>query len=236
MSAPKPTALVVESGSPDMKMVKLILASLGVQLESVRNSVEFGRALERTLPPDVVLVDLDESTFVTSTVVATLRSRWRDALIFVLSRRPELGKRSEQMGADEYIPKPVNYHDLKKLVEVDLYTAIPQVREKIRKATEDVDVKELSPKMIAAILMIMKSNRSGALRYGYERGVYFAAGKIVHAQYDQFVGEPGLVRVLAENWPEHYRFHPREIPRVEMTLSMNLRDFQKFLRHRKSAS
>ncbi len=232
----KPTALVVQSGNPDMKMVELLLASLGVQLEKVPNSVAFGKALERTLPPDVVLVDLDDSSFVTSTTVAALRSRWRDTLIFVLSRDPEKGRRAEAVGADEFIPKPVNYEDLRKLVEVDLYTAIPQVQEKIRKTTAQVEVGTLSPKMVAAVLMIMKTNRSGAFRHGYERGVYFAGGKIVHAQYDDRVGEAGLARVLAEKQPEMYRFHPREIPRVEMTLSMNMKAFQEFLKKLKSSS
>ncbi len=220
----KPVALVVESGSPDMKLVELLLSSLGIRVQPVVNSVAFSQAIQAGSPPDVVLVDLDDSSFVTVTTVAALRSRWRDTLILVLSRDAARGKHAEEVGADEYIPKPVDYQSLKKLVEQDLYTAIPQIQEKIHSPVEEV-----SPKMLGAIVMLMKSSRTGSFRFGDHRGVYFAGGRIVHAQYDGLHGEMALRKLLVEPEPERYRFHPREIPQVKMTLSMNLRDFQAFL-------
>lgn len=227
----KPVALVVESGSPDMKLVELLLTSLGIRVQPVVNSVAFSQAIQSGTPPDVVLVDLDDSTFVTVTTVAALRSRWRDTLILVLSRDPERGKHAEEVGADEYIAKPVDYQSLKKLVEQDLYTAIPQIQEKIHTPVEDI-----SPKMLGALVMLMKSSRTGSFRHGDRRGVYFAGGRIVHAQYDGLSGEMALRKLLVEREPERYRFHPREIPQVKMTLSMNLRDFQTFLQGIKDSS
>jgi len=116
MQAEKPLVLVADDEKNAVLLLRRILEREGFRVDSAGDGVE---ALEkaRTLRPDLILMDVQMPRMGGFEVVARLRedpTTARIPVIFVTAaaREPSDVAHGLQLGADDYIRKPYNHHEL----------------------------------------------------------------------------------------------------------------------------
>lgn len=131
-SVPRGRALVVDQDRKDLRFLTGLLQRMGFEVRPFTNYREASRCLEQELV-DFVFVNQGSPAFETRVVVERALARNRRTPVVVLTQSVDMGCYLEamQLGAVDYVEKPLAPADLKHLVTTHLQ---PQVLEMSHRA------------------------------------------------------------------------------------------------------
>jgi len=141
MQASKPLVLIADDEQTAVILLKRVLERDGFSVESARDG-ETALEMARTLHPDLILMDVQMPRMNGFEVTARLREdslTERIPVIFVTAaaREPSDVAHGFKLGADDYIRKPYNYHEL--LARAHSKMRARQLEDRLQRRSEELE-------------------------------------------------------------------------------------------------
>ncbi len=141
MQASKPLVLIADDEQNAVILLKRVLERDGFSVESARDG-ETALEMARTLHPDLILMDVQMPRMNGFEVTARLREdslTERIPVIFVTAaaREPSDVAHGFKLGADDYIRKPYNYHEL--LARAHSKMRARQLEDRLQRRSEELE-------------------------------------------------------------------------------------------------
>lgn len=116
------TVLIVEDDEDILSFVELLLGGEGFRVRMARDGQEGLQSVSEE-PPDVILLDLTLPGMEAGEFVTRVRSEsGRRIPIVILSGVRDLGRRAQELGADDFLAKPFEVDEL--IAAVRKWTAV----------------------------------------------------------------------------------------------------------------
>lgn len=223
MPANKPLVLVADDEQNAVVLLRHVLERDGFLVESAKDGLE---ALEKahTLHPDLILMDVQMPRLNGFEVTARLREDPETARIPVIfvtaaAREPSDVAHGFNLGADDYIRKPYDYHEL--LARATSKMRARQLEDRIQRRSEELEalvrigaelnrrlgLNELTELILVIARDELQADHSALYLFGEQRNLILYRDSIhgFDAPFDvtPLLSEPGTVagRVFAENSP-----------------------------------
>jgi DNA-binding response OmpR family regulator len=200
------TVLVVDNDPQSLRIVDVSLRRAGYDVHTASDGTAAAAVIDQVPPPDLVIADVDLPGLDGFELCRRTKSSTRTAampFIFLARPQPSNKMRAFELGADDFLSKPVFVKEV-----VARVGALLQRHERERLSSRDSDADHASGSLddlstIDLLQSIATNGKSGVLHLrslaGTQGEVYFRRGSVVDAEVGRLSGANAVYRLLSWN-------------------------------------